>query len=107
MKKIFGSFSLSGEKAKFTSLKKAFGKTFEIRNEVGSVSVAEDYKTLDILLNMLIVNYQNLQKSKIDKIVIMINLSYTYQCNWEVSPEQLNKLNFLHATLCVTAYKDE
>lgn len=105
--KIFGYFRLLGEKPRFSALKKTFGKEFNVRNEVGSLNVDAGYKTLDILLDMLIGNYKVLQKSKIKEIAIYIILAYRQQCNWEASPEQINKLNFLKATLCVSAYLDD
>lgn len=106
MKRISGLFFLSGEQAKFTLLKKALGKAFKVNNEVGSYLVTENYKTLDRLLDILIEIYPILQKSKIDKIEILINLAYESQCNWEVSTEQVNKLRFLNASLSITAYKE-
>ena len=44
-------------------------------------------------------------KAKVEKIKIDINIAYKEQANWSVSPEQMNKLSFLNAALCVTAYE--
>ncbi len=107
MQKIFGYASLYNyeEKVNFAQLKKAFGNNFEVYNGVGSLNSNNNCKTLDILLDALIDNYHLLKISKVDDISIYITLAYKEQANWSVSPEQMNKLSFLNAVLCVTAYE--
>ncbi len=107
MQKTFGRVWLYNfeEKVNFILLKKSFGANFRVRKNIGSIHSDEDYKTLDILLDVLINNYQTIQKSKVKHIGILINITYQKQANWNVSREQMNKLSFLNAVLCVTAYE--
>ncbi len=103
--RISGLFYLDGENIRFAALQKTFGKDFKIRNGVGSLLFVNNEKTLDALLDTLINSYQILMKAKVEKIEIDINIAYKEQANWSVSPEQMNKLSFLNAVLCVTAYE--
>lgn len=102
---ILRLFYLDGENISFAVLQKTFGKDFKIRNGVGSLLFVHNEKTLDALLDALINNYQILMKTKVEKIEIDINIAYKEQANWSVSPEQMNKLSFLNAVLCVTVYE--
>ncbi len=103
--RISGLFYLDGENIRFAALQKSFGRDFKIRNGVGSLLFVYNEKTVDALLDTLINNCQKLMMANVEKIIIDINIAYKGQANWSVSPEQMNKLSFLKAVLCVTAYE--
>ncbi len=107
IQKIFGYVVLHNRKKQvhLTPLKKVFGKKFDVHNNRGSIISDDNHTTLDTLLNDLIDNYHLLKKSKVEDMSIYIILKYKEQANWSVSPEQMNKLSFLNAVLCVTAYE--
>lgn len=99
IKKITGEFRLSGTEAKLRPLKAAFGSDYVVKKKEGTFVVDEGFKSLSILLNMLIANYELLQKNKIDTITISLKILYQNQCNWEASKEEVRKMDFLKAGL--------
>ena len=99
---ITGRFQLSGNDAKLRPLKKVFGPTFTIKEKIGTLEVTAYFKTLSILLNLLINNIELLEKNKIDTIAINLDILYKNQCNWEATIEEVRKLSFLNATLNIS-----
>lgn len=64
----------------------------------------------DVLLNAIEVHYDTLRKSGVEELVMYYTIGYQAQCNLEFSPEQLQRLTNIGATLaisCVELNEDE
>ena len=108
--KISAYCLLSGDKFNDMKLQELSGIEISERNGIGSFAstdfIDDKHEILDNLLNKLVNNYTNLIDSGVAEISVTLNLQYEKQCNWEVTLEQVRKLNFLKAVLSFSAYTE-
>lgn len=108
IQKVFGYVNLYNleEDVDFLPFQNVFGKDFDVYKNIGSLNVNNHPDTLEILLDKLIDNYFLLKTCNISRIDIYITVAFEDQGSWFATPEQIKKLRFLDAVLCVSAYKD-